>query len=140
MVTRSPGALARRLARASICSAAAACWCATAVRADNTADRPLRNDYPTYARVQYVQDCAFRAGGSQADLYKCSCVIDKLAERLTYDQFVEAETFSHYSTLPGEGGAEFRDPEHAKEQAKLYRTLESDAYRSCGLKVPAPTR
>jgi len=136
MVTRSSGAVRRA---AALIFSAAACWCATAL-ADSPASGPARNDYPTYARVQYVQDCAFRAGGSQADLYKCSCVIDKLAEHLTYDQFVEAATFSHYATLPGEGGAEFRDPEHAKEQAKLYRTLESDAYRSCGLKVPAPTR
>jgi hypothetical protein len=135
----SPGALARTFTRTLIFSAAA-CWCTAAALADDASAQPHRNDYPTYARVQYVQDCAFRAGGSQADLYKCSCVIDKLAEHLTYDQFVEASTFSHYSTLPGEGGAEFRDPDHAKEQAKLYRTLESDAYRSCGLKVPAPTR
>jgi len=136
MVRRSPGAV--RGAAALIFSAAA-CWCAAAL-ADNAGDPPARNDYPTYARVQYVQDCAFRAGGSQADVYKCSCVIDKLAEHLTYDQFVEAATFSHYATLPGEGGAEFRDPDHAKEQAKLYHTLELQAYRSCGLKEPAPTR
>jgi hypothetical protein len=100
-------------------------------------DAPSRNDYPTYARVQYVQDCAARAGGSQADVYKCSCVIDKLAEHLTYDEFVEAATFAHYSTLPGEGGGIFRDPPQAKNESKRYRTLESDAYRACGLKQPA---
>jgi hypothetical protein len=99
-----------------------------------------RNDYPTYARVQFVQDCAARAGGSEADVYKCSCVIDKLAEHLTYDEFVEASTFAHYATLPGEGGGIFRDPKQAKDQAKLYRQLESEAYRSCGLKTQQPGR
>ncbi len=101
------------------------------------ADAPARNDYPTYARVQFVQDCAARAGGSQADVYKCSCVIDNLAEHLTFDEFVEASTFAHYATLPGEGGGIFRDPPQAKDQSKRYRTLESDAYRACGLKQPA---
>src|SRR6185437_16519449 len=51
--------------------AAAACLTSGSAGADG----PARNDYPTYARVQYVQDCAARAGGSQADVYKCSCVI-----------------------------------------------------------------
>jgi hypothetical protein len=93
-----------------------------------------RNDYPTAARVEYVQDCMGRHTGGLADLYKCSCAIDQLAEHLTYDEFVEAATFAHYATLPGEGGGIFRDSAHAKERAKLYRTLEADAYRACGLK------
>src|SRR5262249_29424148 len=118
------------------CAAALAAACLST--GPTRADEPARNDYPTYARVQYVQDCAARAGGSQADLYKCACVIDKLAEHLTYDEFVEASTFAHYSTLPGEAGGIFRDPPEAKSESKRYRTLEADAYRACGLK-PAST-
>lgn len=105
------------------------CWCAIPAHSD-----PLPNDYPTSARVEFVQDCMGRNGGQLADLYKCSCVIDRLAQHLSYDEYVEASTFAHYSTLGGEGGGEFRDPERAKERAKLFRTLESDAYRACGLK------
>src|SRR5215469_16227451 len=76
------------------------------------------NDYPTSARVEYVQECMARNGGTLAELYKCSCVIDRLAEKLTYDEFVEASTFAHYANLPGEGGGIFRDPDRAKEKAK----------------------
>jgi hypothetical protein len=128
--------------RTSAVLAAVLCWCAVAAGADpgqNAAGQKDHgpNDYPTYARVQYVQECMARGGGGLADLYKCSCVIDRLAEHLTYDDFVEASTFARYATLPGEGGGIFRDPERAKEQAKLYRTLEADAYRGCGLKPPA---
>ena len=108
------------------------CWCAVAL-----ADTP-RNDYPTVARVEYVQECISKNGGNLADLYKCSCAIDWIAERLTYDDFVEAGTFARYATLPGEGGAEFRDPDRAKERAKLYRSLETEAYRACGLKTTVP--
>ena len=53
---------------------------------------------------------------------------------------MEASTFARYSTLPGEGGGEFRDPDRAKERTKLYRGIEADAYRSCGLKVATPGR
>jgi hypothetical protein len=107
---------------------AALCWCALPVHSD-----PLPNDYPTAARVEYVQDCMGRHGGKLEYLYKCSCVIDRLAEKLSYDEYVEASTFAHYSTLPGEGGGIFRDPPRAKERAKLYRALEANAYKSCGV-------
>src|ERR1700761_6100827 len=111
----------------------ALCWCAIPAHSD-----PLPNDYPTSARVEFVQDCMGRHGGKLEDLYKCSCVIDRLAGKLNYDDYVVASTFAHYSTLPGEGGGVFRDPEHAKERAKLYRGLEADAFHKCGLKPPAP--
>jgi hypothetical protein len=111
----------------------ALCWCAVPAHSD-----PLPNDYPTSARVEFVQDCMARHGGKLEDLYKCSCVIDRLAEHLSYDDFVEASTFAHYSTLPGEGGGIFRDPDRAKERAKLYRGLEADAYHACGLKPLGP--
>jgi hypothetical protein len=110
---------------------AALCWCAVPAHSD-----PLPNDYPTSARVEFVQDCMGRSNGQLANLYKCSCVIDKIATKLGYDDYVEASTFAHYSSLGGEGGGEFRDPELAKERAKLYRSVESDAYKSCGLKQP----
>jgi hypothetical protein len=74
--------------------------------------------------------------GRLADLYKCSCVIDQIAEHLTYDQFVEAATFAHYSSLGGEGGGIFRDSKEARDHARLYRTLEAQAYEHCGLGRP----
>ena len=104
------------------------CWCAVPAHSD-----PLANDYPTSARVEYVQDCIGRHGGKLGALYKCSCGIDRLAQKLTYDEYVEDSTFAHYSTLPGEGGGIFRDPDTAKQKAKLYRTLEAESFKACGL-------
>lgn len=112
---------------------AALCWCAVPAHSD-----PLPNDYPTSARVEFVQDCMGRTGGKLENLYKCSCVIDRLAEKLSYDDYVEASTFAHYSSLPGEGGGVFRDPDRAKERARLYRSLEAAAYKTCGLGQPPP--
>jgi hypothetical protein len=60
-----------------------------------------------------------------------------MADHLTYDDFVEASTFARYSTLGGEGGAEFRDPDSGRQKAKLFRSLEAEAYKVCGLKSEA---
>jgi hypothetical protein len=129
-----------RIRTSTVVAAAMVCWCALPALGDAPADgaaqaAPTRNDYPTVARVEYVQECIAKNGGNLADLYKCSCAIDRMADHFTYDDFVEAGTFARYSGLPGEGGGIFRDPDSAKEKAKLYRSVEAAAYRSCGLKI-----
>ena len=92
------------------------------------------NDFPTLARVEYVQECINRTGGKQTNMYQCACVIDRIAEAMNYDLFVESSTFARYSTLPGEGGGLFRDTDEAKKKAKLYRETETHAFRACNLK------
>jgi hypothetical protein len=91
------------------------------------------NNYPTSARVEYVGGCMARNGGDFASMHKCSCVIDRIANKLRYDDFVEAATFSRYATLGGEGGAIFRDPEEGKREARLYRDTEKQAEQACGI-------
>ena len=93
------------------------------------------NDFPTLARVEYVQECVNRTG-DRTHIYQCSCVVDRIAEAMSYDDFVEASTYARYSTLPGEAGGIFRDTDEAKKKAKLFRTVEADAYRACNLKMP----
>jgi hypothetical protein len=94
------------------------------------------HDYPTYARVEYVNECVVK-GGKLANLYQCSCAIDRIAKSMTYDDFVEASTFVRYSNLPGEGGALFRETDRARSMAKRYRGLETDAWSACGLQPPS---
>lgn len=96
------------------------------------ADSPV-HDYPTVSRVEFVQECISRHGGKLENLYQCSCAIDRIANALSYDEYVEASTYAKYSSLPGEGGGIFRDSDQAKQLAKRYRETEAEAYRSCGL-------
>jgi hypothetical protein len=108
----------------------AVCCCAfSAAIGDGTPT----HDYPTHARVEYVQECIATHGGNLSTLYQCSCVIDRIADKLAYDDFVEAATYAKYASLPGEGGALFRDSDQARQMAKLYRETEAEAARSCGL-------
>jgi hypothetical protein len=101
---------------------------ASPLRAD-----PTMHDYPTEARVEYVNECMSKSRGQLASLYQCSCVIDRIAAALSYDDFVEASTFARYSGLGGEAGAVFRDSERAKKLAQFFRDTESAAKLGCGL-------
>src|ERR1044072_8956863 len=105
-------------------------WLCLTAAAD--ADPPVNNS-PTVARVEFVQECIRQHGGKIENLYQCSCAIDRIANTLSYDDFVEASTYAKYATLPGEGGAISRDSDTAKQIAKRYRETEAEAYRSCGL-------
>jgi hypothetical protein len=114
---------------------------ASSLRADAqgaaaAASNAPKNNFPTLARVEYVQECINRTGGKQTNMYQCVCVVDRIADVMTYDEFVEASTFAKYSTLPGEGGGLFRDTDEAKEKAKLFRSVEGEAFRACNLKSP----
>jgi hypothetical protein len=111
----------------ALLGAASLCTTATA-----GADSPV-HDYPTLARVEFVQDCMGKHESKLATLYQCSCAIDRIANSLSYDEFVEASTYAKYSGLPGEGGGIFRDSDQARAMAKRYRDAEAEAYRSCGL-------
>jgi hypothetical protein len=94
------------------------------------------NDFPTLARVEYVQECINRTGGDRNHMYQCSCVVDRIAEAMSYDEFVESSTYARYSTLPGEGGGIFRDTDEAKAKAKRFRGVEEQAFLACNLKRP----
>jgi hypothetical protein len=119
----------------TLCNAFGAAIFGLIVATPLRADAPS-HDYPTIARIEYVQECVNRTGGRPGAMYQCACAIDRIAEKLTYEAFVEASTYARYSTLPGEGGGIFRDTDEAKEKAKLFRSIESDAYRVCNV----PTR
>jgi hypothetical protein len=91
------------------------------------------NDYPTIARVEYVNQCIANNGGKLAALYQCSCAIDRIATKLAYDDYVEATTFVKNANMAGEGGGMFRDSERGRKLVKSFRELESDALHSCGV-------
>ena len=91
------------------------------------------HDYPTVDRVEFVLECMQRNDGKQEFLYKCSCVVDELAQKYSYDDFVEAATAARYQTLGGERGGAFRDPPQTRESAKRYMQARSEAMKHCAV-------
>ena len=102
---------------------------------DREAAKQSSNDFPTQARVEYVLQCMEKKGGQNYDtLYPCVCSIDKIAEKLTYDEFAEAQTFTYLRSTPGEKGAVFRDPPRAKELRNRLKEAVAFAEQSCFVK------
>lgn len=91
----------------------------------------LAHDYRTSDRVEYVIECMKDHAGKYEYLYKCSCAIDAIAEKLTYDEYVEASTAARYQNLGGERGAAFRDPESVRGLAKKYKEIQAAANQQC---------
>ena len=100
---------------------------------DAARDAVPANNYPTLARVEYVNQCISNNGGKLAALYQCSCAIDRIANSLTYDDYVEVTTYVKNVNMPGEGGGMFRDSERGRKLIKSYHELESDALHGCGV-------
>ncbi len=90
------------------------------------------NDFPTQARVEYILRCMDSHGGQKYEnLYSCTCIIDKIADKIAYDDFVEAEVFSQLRKTPGERGGVFRDPERASLLVTKISDLTEVAEKSC---------
>jgi hypothetical protein len=49
-------------------------------------------DYPTEALADYVLGCMASNGESPEALRKCACSIDTIAAKISYDDYVKAET------------------------------------------------
>ena len=89
------------------------------------------HDYPTVDRVEFVLECMQKNAGKQEFLYKCACVIDEIAHKVPYDEFVEASTAARYQSLAGERGGVFRDPPQTRKAAKRYLQIEGEAMKRC---------
>lgn len=91
------------------------------------------HDYPTSGRVEFVLECMQRNAGKQEFLYKCACLIDQIAQKYSYDDFVEAATAARYQSLGGERGGLFRDPPQTREAAKRYLQVQGEAMKRCNV-------
>ncbi len=90
------------------------------------------NDFPTLARVEYILRCMDSNGGQKYEtLYSCTCIIDKIADKIAYDEFVEAEVFLQLRSTPGERGGLFRDPDRASLLVRKISDLTEVAKKSC---------
>jgi hypothetical protein len=90
------------------------------------------NDFPTQARIEYVLRCMDSNGGQKYEnLYSCVCIIDKIAENIAYEEYVEGEVFTQLRTTPGERGGVFRDPERASLLVRKLREITEVAEKSC---------
>lgn len=93
------------------------------------------NDFPTVDRVLYVQECIRQHPGPQFEMTnKCSCALDALANKVSYDDYVTISTISKAMSIGGERGSTIRDAPSLEPQAKRYRELQLKAKEGCFIK------
>ena len=97
--------------------------------AQSVADR--LNDYPTSARADYVFACMATNGQSRQVLEQCSCSIDRIAEILPYDKYVEAETVLSMRLTGGERMAVFNSAVAANNLVADLRRAQAEAEILC---------
>ncbi len=53
---------------------------------------------------------------------------------MTFEEYESAKTFSYLKKTPGENGAAFRDPKHAKDLRALLKEADTHAESQCFVK------
>ena len=92
------------------------------------------NDFPTRARVEFVLSCMRESKTPQQEaLYKCSCAIDAIAEKIDYATWVDLSTVANATTIAGERGGVMRDLKDGRKLIVSYREIQEDAKKRCFL-------
>jgi hypothetical protein len=99
------------------------------------------HDYPTVARVEYVQACMRDNPGNYYEmLNKCSCVLDRLAAQVPFEDFMGMSTATNANSIGGERGNTIRDTEPLQKQIREFRKLQAAAREGCFIRSQAATR
>jgi hypothetical protein len=94
------------------------------------------NDFPTRARVEYVLTCMKESKAPpQESMYKCSCAIDAIADKVTYSAWVDLSTVANGITIAGERGGVMRDLKDARKLIASYRELQDGAKKACFIRT-----
>jgi len=92
------------------------------------------NDFPTRARVEFVLTCMSESKAPpQESMYKCSCAIDAIADKVDYATWVDLSTVANGITIAGERGGGMRDLKDGRKIAASYRELQDTAKKACFL-------
>ena len=115
----------RSIVRSSLLSAAA-------IAAALFAGAAHANDFPTSARVLYVEDCMRANPGPYFEMVnKCSCAIDAMAAEVKYDEYTTMQTISNGMSIGGERGGAIRDVAMLQPELKKYRELQAKVKKGC---------
>jgi hypothetical protein len=89
--------------------------------------------YPTEALAEYVFGCMASSGETQDALRRCSCSIDHIAGKLSYDEYVQAETVLRMQQVPsGEDRMTmFRTAPWAQQMVERLRAAQVEAEVKC---------
>lgn len=94
------------------------------------------NDFPTRARVEFVLSCMRESKAPpQESMYKCSCAIDAIADKVTYSTWIDLSTVANGMTIAGERGGVMRDLKDGRKQVVSFRELQDSAKKACFIRI-----
>lgn len=94
--------------------------------------RAAPEGYPTQALAEYVFACMATNGQDPNVLQRCSCAIDHIAGRVSYDEYTQAETILRMQQVPGGGRTGmFRSSGWAADMVNKLRQAEAEAEGKC---------
>jgi hypothetical protein len=106
-------------------------WIALAALAGAAAPA-VANDFPTAARVEFVLECMKESKAPPQEMvYKCSCAIDHIASKVTYENWVDLSTVALGTSIAGERGGVIRDMKDGRKLIANYRQLQAQAKKAC---------
>lgn len=90
------------------------------------------NDFPTPARAEFVFVCMQSNGQvNELMLHRCSCQLDAIAERISYEEYVHAETMLRLRFVPGERTAGIRETSIAVAAIDKLKAAQAEAEIQC---------
>ena len=94
------------------------------------------NDFPTSARVEFVLTCMRESKAPpQESMYKCSCAIDAIADKVKYSAWVDLSTVANGITMAGERGGVMRDMKDGRKLIASFRELQDNAKKACFIRT-----
>ena len=82
--------------------------------------------------MRYVQECLRDNPGPPFEMTnKCVCAVDRLAEQLPYEDYIEMVTATNANTIGGERGSYIRDVASLQADIKRYRELNAGVKKTC---------
>ena len=87
-----------------------------------TGMKTYSSDFPTLARSEFVFACMSSNASNRDFMAKCSCAVDEIAKRMTYEEYAQAEAIARLQLGASPREEAFKSVGLSKERMeKLYR-------------------
>lgn len=89
------------------------------------------NPYPTAVIADYVLGCMAANGNTYEALHQCSCSIDYISERISYDDYEIIQTVMQVQMDRGQRGIFYRDSKWAKTRVEAMQKVQAESTLRC---------
>jgi len=89
------------------------------------------NPYPTAVIADYVLGCMAANGNTYEALHQCSCSIDYISERISYDDYEIIQTVMQVQMDRGQRGIFYRDSQWANTRVEAMQKVQAESTLRC---------